>query len=441
MGSFPRSRAPSSSAGPPANSSSSYRSALLRLVSFSRFGSKPGLKRINKLLELLGNPQKDFRCILVAGTNGKGSTTAMLARILEGAGSRTGSYFSPSVFSFRERIQVDGRWISKKDFAARAQEVFSLLPSMRPDQPTFFEVMTAMALLHFAREKADCAVLEAGLGGRHDATNAVEPELSIITSVGLEHADVLGRTTRKIAREKAGIIRPGRPVVCAVKDKPALGVIKKISKRLHSPFYLVGEKPARRLRLRGKFQSINAACALKAAELIGAKPIAARAALSSFSMPARWQKISSKPSVIIDCCHNPPAAKAIQEDLKRDFAPLPARGRRGNARPPRILLFSAMKDKDYGGMLRLLLPHFDSAVLCRPPYARAAKLTDLKNAASRAILKSGRRARKNAVAAQNPDSALALSKSMAGKRGRVLVCGSMYLLQWLFGEREFRLTQ
>ncbi len=411
---------------PRRQSEAAYESVLRRLVSLSRFGSKPGLARINKLLELLGNPHRSFRTILVAGTNGKGSTAAMLAKILAGAGSRTGSYFSPSIFSFRERIQVGGKWISKKDFAARAKEIFSILPRISGDPPTFFEVMTAMALEHFARENVDYAVLEAGLGGRYDATNAVEPVLSVITSIGLEHTEVLGGTTAKIAREKAGILRAGKPVVCAVKDKAARDELKKIAKRLGSPFFFADKKqisPAN-LRASGSFQRANAACAAKAAALLRVKPAVIRRALSSFTMPARWQKMSSKPSVTIDCAHNPPAAKAIQSDLARDFA--------FRSRSPRILLFSAMKDKDYEQVLALLARHFDFIVLCRPPFARTAKIKDLRKAAS---LTS-----KNTFVIQNPDSALAKSKSLAGKRGRVLVCGSMYLLQFLFGEREFRIT-
>ena len=418
-----------------------YRSSLRRLVSLSRFGSKPGLARITRLLAALENPQKNFKCILIGGTNGKGSTAAMLAGILSGAGYRAGSYFSPSVFSFRERIQIDGKWISKKDFSSTLHEVFPILPSMRDDPPTFFEVMTAMAVLHFSRSHADYAVLEVGLGGRYDATNIVEPELSVITSIGLEHTGVLGRTTKKIAREKAGIMRAGKPLVCAVKDAAALGEIKKISRRLHSPLFLAGEKSAvRRCRRAGlpSFQLSNLAAAAIAARLLGVREPVIRRSLASFVMPARWQEISSKPRVVIDCCHNPSAAKAIQPDLARDFAPHPS--------SPRVLLFSSMTDKDYSQVLALLAPHFDFIVLCRPPFARAAKMGDLRKAALRALKKTASPGRKNSghskniAAVPNPDSALARSKSLAGKQGRILVCGSMYLLQWLFGEREFRIT-
>ncbi len=428
------SRAPASSSL--RRASTAYRSSLRRLVSFSRFGSKPGLSRINKLLSALGHPENNLKCVLVAGTNGKGSTTAMLAKILSASDRKTGSYSSPSIFSFCERIQIDGQMISKKDFAIRAQEVFSILPALSGDHPTFFEVMTAMALLHFKRCGVDYAVLEAGLGGRFDATNAVNPELSIITSIGLEHADVLGKTTPAIAREKAGIMRAGKPVVCAVKDKAALDEIKKISKRLHSPFYFANANSAAGIAKKAglpAFQLSNIAAAAKAAALLGVKPPIINRALSTFSMPARWQRMSSKPSVTIDCCHNPPAAKQIQKDLEHDFAP--------SQLSPRVLLFSAMKDKDYAQVLSLLAPHFDRIIICRLPYARAAKANDLKTAASAAMRNSAKHIRpKNIAVISNPDSALLKSKSIAGKRGRILVCGSMYLLQFLYGEREFRMT-
>lgn len=410
-----------------------YRTALRRLVMLSRFGSKPGLERIRKLAFALGNPQKNFRCILVAGTNGKGSTTAMLAKILHKAGYRVGSYFSPSVFSFRERIQVDGKWISKKEFAACAKKAFSHLPSLSQDPPTFFEVMTAIAFLYFSYKKVDYAVLEAGLGGRHDAVNICEPVLSIITSIGLEHTNVLGKTTSKIAREKAGIIRPLTPIVCLVKDKPALHVIKKISRKLGAKFYFARQKHSLLPPSAPFFQQANAACAAKAASILGISNSAISSALLSFSMPARWQKISNRPKIIIDCCHNPPAALALQKDLRKDFSK--------DKNSPRILLFSSMSDKDYRSTLSFLSPYFDFIVACRLPYKRAAKLEDLKAAALSASCKKGSKNHTRAFAISNPLSALKFCQMLASKKGRILICGSMYLLQFLFGEKEFRLTQ
>ena len=323
-------------------------------------------------------------------------------------------------------MQVDGKWISEKDFCRSAERVLALLPSMRKDMPTFFEVMTAMALLHFREAGVQFAILEVGVGGRFDATNIVEPKLCIITSIGLEHTEVLGKTTREIAREKAGILRPGVPLVSAVKDRAAQMEIKKLARQLYAPFHFVNERTARSIRLAspGSFQRANAACASKAGELLGVKKSAARRVLTSFVMPARWQKISSHPCVIIDCVHNPPSAKAIQEDLKRDF-----RAKKNSAR---VLLFTAMKEKNYAGVLARLAPHFDQIVLCRPPYARAAKMKDLRAAALQAS--------ESVISVCDPDQALGRAKTLAGKNGRILAGGSMYLLQYLFGEREFRIT-
>ena len=356
----------------------------------------------------------------------------MLSAVLAEAGFSTASYFSPSVFSFRERIQVDGEWISQSDFSQTADEVLAVCRQMKDDQPTFFTVMTAMALLHFARKRVDYAVLEVGLGGRFDATNAVDPVLSIITSIGLEHMDVLGKTTAKIAREKSGIMRAGRPVVCGVKDMAALAVIKNhagaIGAKLHPADYHAIDGIS--ITASGDFQKSNAAAAATAARLLGVRQSAIKRALSTFQMPARWQTRSHHPRVIIDCCHNPPAARMIQTDLSRDFA------RKKDS--PRVLLFTSMKDKDYALVLKLLAPHFDSMVLCRPPYKRAATCRELMVSAHRAADKSGGNQTISVVS--DPDEALIRAKSLAGENGRILVCGSMYLLQYLFGEREFRMT-
>ncbi len=401
----------------------------------------------------MGEPQKDVHCILVAGTNGKGSTTAMLADILARAGRPAGSYFSPSVFSFRERIQLDGQPISEEDFASLAETVLALRPRLEGDPATFFEILTAMAFLHFSRRRAAYAVLEAGLGGRLDATNACEPVLSVITSIGLEHTDILGRTTALIAREKAGILRSGKPAVIAVSDPGARTEIQKTARAIHADLYEV--RPAMghlrteqgrasfSLRLprgptlpidlstRGAFQSVNAACAATAAGLLHVEPSIISDSLCSFMMPARWQTIGHWPLILIDCAHNPPAAQAIRPDLARDFSK--------TRKSPRVLVFSAMADKDYSSVLQTLAPFFDSIILCRPPFARAASLENLQRAAAPAISDSGSRPSVQAIA--NPDAALARAKSIAGKEGRILVAGSTYLLQYLFGEREFRLTQ
>ncbi|MFH1095656.1 MAG: Mur ligase family protein [Candidatus Micrarchaeota archaeon] len=408
---------------------------------------------MRKLLSLLGDPQKDVRCVLVAGSNGKGSTTAMLADILARAGRPTGSYFSPSIFSFRERIQMDGQPVSEEEFASLAQTVLALLPRLEGDPATFFEVMTAMAFLHFSRRRAAYAVLEAGLGGRFDATNACEPVLSIITSIGLEHTDVLGSTRAQIAREKAGILRSGRPAVIAVSEPDAREPIHKIARSIHCDLHEVRPAMGRvrieqgrasfSLRLprgpaipidlatRGAFQAPNAACAAMAAGLLNVEPSVIPTALCSFMMPARWQTAGHWPLLIIDCAHNPPAAQAIRPDLERDFAKM--------KKSPRVLVFAAMADKDYASVLKALAPFFDFILVCRPPLERAAPPEELKKSARQAVEESGSDASIGAIA--EPDAALARAKSLAGKDGRILVAGSIYLLQYLFGEREFRIAQ
>lgn len=396
--------------------------------SLGRYGSKPGLARIGRLLSALGHPEKKFKCILVAGTNGKGSTTTFLASALSASHFKTGSYFSPHVFSFRERIRVNGKNISKKELLACARPVLSLLPSMRNDAPTFFEAATAIALLHFSRQRVGYAVLEVGLGGRLDATNAVSPVLSILTSIGLEHTDVLGNTMAKIAREKAGILRAGVPAVCAVRDEKARAVILSRAKKLRAPLYDVKKPVSFPLRASGFFQRQNAATAMQAARLLGLPPSLARRAIADTRVLARWQKISSRPAVLLDCAHNPPAITAISGDLERDFHFSPS--------SPRILLFASMRDKDYPAMLRLLLPHFDAVVLCRPPFARAEKIGKLEKAAKKRAPPS----RPFLHAIKNPKAALAFSRRLATPKGRVLACGSIYLLASLFGEPEFRLT-
>ena len=198
----------------------------------------------------------------------------------------------------------------EEPFASLCDEVLAAARSIddADDPLTHFEIVTAMALLYFSREGVEYAVLEVGLGGRLDATNAVSPILSILTSIGLEHTNVLGKTTCSIAREKAGILRPGVPCVCAVQNQSALTEIKKRAKRLDAPLHLVDENEVRSFSLiaAGSFQRRNAAEAAKAARLLGVGPALIRRTLSHFIMPARWQKMSSTPSLLIDCCHNPP---------------------------------------------------------------------------------------------------------------------------------------
>src|SRR2546426_7378956 len=202
-------------------------SLLAELYGLERFGIKLGLDVTRELLERIGNPQTKFPTVHVTGTNGKGSTCAFLASIFQAAGHRVGLYTSPHLVKFNERIRVDGRMISDVDVARLYGEVKPHAAAMAAEsdtnQPTFFEVTTAMAFRHFAERQVNLAVIEVGMGGRLDATNVITPEVSVLTRIGLEHTEHLGRTVERIAREKSGIIKPGVPVVTV--DQPALPVI------------------------------------------------------------------------------------------------------------------------------------------------------------------------------------------------------------------------
>ena len=204
----------------------SYATALKEICELEKFGSKLGLGRITRILKLLGNPQKRYKCILVGGSNGKGSTVEMIGSILLADGKKVGTYFSPQIEEFPERIRVDGKNAGRKEIADAYAEVKEVCSSNRIPA-TFFEVVTAMALLIFSRRKVDFAVLEVGLGGRLDATNAVEPEISAIASLSLEHTDVLGGTIAAIAHEKCGIARKGKKLVLGIANADAKAAVRK----------------------------------------------------------------------------------------------------------------------------------------------------------------------------------------------------------------------
>ncbi len=412
-----------------------YPAALSALKKYGKLGSKPGLSRIKKLLSILGNPQNDCKTIIVAGTNGKGSTAAMLASILSASGCITGSYFSPHIFDFRERILLDGKKITKKDFSislSAALHAAASKPFAR-DAPSFFEIATAAALHYFAKKNCEWAVLEAGMGGRLDATNACNAALSCITSISLDHTKWLGSTLRKIAFEKACVAKKGKPLVCAhALPLPAKKEIKKICMQKGAKLVFPSSidnslAKSARLRLAGGFQISNAAVAACAARLLGMKKSAIISGLASACLPGRMQILSRKPFLLIDSAHNPEASKMLANSLP--FA-LPKNSH------PRILLFSSMSDKDYKPSLRHLAQIFDFVVLFSLPLARAEKTGKLSEAAILAGFP------KNAVfSAPSPRRSLSLAKKLAGKKGAVVACGSMYSFQYLFCTHQFGLPQ
>jgi len=309
------------------------------------------------VLELLGNPEQKLRFIHIAGTNGKGSVAAMCQSVLTAAGYRTGLYTSPHLVSFCERFQIDGRAIPEPD-------VVRLLGQLRPvldrvashpefRQPTFFEAVTALALLYFHEKKVEIVVWETGLGGRLDATNVVTPLVSVITNIGFDHMQYLGETLAQIAAEKSGIIKPRVPVVTATTDLDALAVIRGQAALLQCPVRVVEDVSNYRTPLLGRHQIVNCATAVAALRATGLeiKEAAMRDGLARTRWPGRFQ-IAGK--VVLDGAHNADAAQRLATTLQEQF---PSQRLR--------LILGVLRDKNYDEMCRILAPLADE-IVCVP---------------------------------------------------------------------------
>jgi dihydrofolate synthase/folylpolyglutamate synthase len=299
------------------------------LLQLKRRGVRPGLERIEQFAAALGNPQHAVPCIHIAGTNGKGSVAAMLATVLRSAGWRTGLYTSPHLVRLGERIQVDGEAMTSAQLAehvAALRPIVDRLDATPIGGPGYFEFMTGVAWRHFAAEHCDIAVIETGMGGRLDATNLVVPEVSVITSIGIDHAEFLGNTVEKIATEKAGIMKPGRPVVIGLLPPAAEAVIRATAAARRSRFTSVrdtfGPALARfpATNLAGEHQRTNAATATLAAQALPARwrlaPTGIAAALMNVTWPGRWQRLGvGGRNVILDAAHNEEGAAALDRSL------------------------------------------------------------------------------------------------------------------------------
>lgn len=336
-----------------------YGEALDYSASLLKFGIRLGLERFRELLQRVGDPHTAFRAVHVAGTNGKGSTTTLIASVLREAGYRTGCYLSPHLFDFRERIQVNGALISPEAFARQVERLKPVVEELAQDerygQATEFELITAAAFSHFAEEEVEVAVLEVGLGGRLDATNVIPPPLvAVITSIGLDHQEVLGHSLRQIALEKAGILKPGVPVVTGVTQPEALEAIEEVARRQGCLLYKVEPAAERRadgyayyasdarglsiwlpevpliglrLALQGHFQHANAAVAAAALNLLRKQGLAIpeealRRGLEQARLPGRFQvlRIEHPPRILVlDVAHNQDGAHVLAEALQHAF--------------------------------------------------------------------------------------------------------------------------
>lgn len=320
-----------------------YEDALVYLDGRLRLGVKLGNERFSALLDRLGNPQEHLRVVHIAGTKGKGSTTAMAASVLQAAGYRVGMYLSPYVYDVRERIQINGVLISRSDFARWVSEIaphVAMLEGTEFGPTTEFELKTAVGLCYFAEQALDYAVLEVGLGGRLDATNVVpKPLVTTITNIGLDHTELLGDTLAAIAGEKAGIVKPGVPCVTGVPvGGEAWGVIARVCRENDAPLLAVTPPkldagaltltttrrtlPDLHLRLRGAFQELNAAAALTTLDAItdAAGPTvtdeAARRGLEAAWIPGRLEQVWEHPTVVLDVAHNEISALALASALR-----------------------------------------------------------------------------------------------------------------------------
>lgn len=322
-----------------------YEESLAWLYSTQRFGIKLGLENIRDLLKALGDPHERLCFLHVAGTNGKGSVCAMLDSMLRAAGHRTGLYTSPHLVDFRERIRVSGSKIPR-EAVGRGVEILRRLAAGWAHSPTFFELATALALQHFAESRCEFVVLETGMGGRLDATNIVIPLASVITPIALDHTRWLGNTLAEVAREKAGIIKPGVPVVSSRQDPEAATALIRRAEDLDCSLSFI-EEPLEgvEVALRGMHQRENAALSVAAVRAAGMEVSedAVVRGLREIHWPGRFQVIEGR--LVLDACHNPHAATQLLMNWRDVFGVEKA-----------SVIFGALGDKDYWTILEILEP-------------------------------------------------------------------------------------
>lgn len=401
-----------------------------------------GLKRTEWLLAQLDHPEHRYPILHIAGTNGKGSTAACIAAILQAAGLRVGLYTTPHLHTFRERIQIDGRPIPEEQFAALTGELVPLnrrLAGVRPDwgEATAFEFSTVLAFLGFARVGVQVAVIEVGLGGRLDATNVVLPEVSVITPVSLDHTHILGDTLTGIAAEKGGIIKSGRPVICGPQPPEALTMLERLAADRASPFFVAGRDwrfsgtpegfdllgpwghyRDLRLSLIGPHQVENAATAVAACWMLGQRGLpvseqAIRAGLAVVHWPGRLEVVRERPTIIVDGAHNVGGAEQLAAAIRASF-----RWRR------LTLILGIGSGKDVEGIVQALAPIADHLIATASYHPRAVPPALIAAAA----VFAGLRASTHVEDAETLDDALRRALAETESEDLICVAGSLYLV-------------
>lgn len=423
------------------NNEQAYQESLQYLVNLTTFGMNFGLGRIQELLRRLENPERRLRVIHVGGTNGKGSTTIMTAKILQEAGYRVGIFTSPHLHDYRERMMINGQMIPKESVIKGIAHLRPHLESMVAEgfeHPTEFEVSTALAFHYFAEEHVDFALIEVGLGGEIDSTNVVSPLISVITNVGMDHMDYLGSDVTSIAKVKAGIIKPNSIVITASENPDVLEVLRERTKIVNVPLWVVGEDvrweslwsgeleqefdlvglhgsyPKLQLHLIGFHQLRNAATAVTLCEVLqgeyGVKipREAIYAGLRQAEWPGRLELLSLTPKVLLDGAHNVDGARVLGQAL-----PLYQRERL-------VLCLGMLADKEREKVVSMLVPFADEVVITRPNSPRAGDWESLARLAERYG--------KTVTRIENPKEAVIFALTRLGEKDMLCVTGSLYML-------------
>ncbi|MBM7854539.1 dihydrofolate synthase/folylpolyglutamate synthase [Desulfohalotomaculum tongense] len=413
------------------------------LKNLTKFGINLGLDRIKELLRRLGSPHLQLKVIHVGGTNGKGSTTSMIASILRAAGYKVGTFTSPHLHRYTERCCINGEEIKEQQVADLVNQLKPHLEDMCAagfEHPTEFEVSTAMACCYFHRQRVDFAVLEVGLGGEIDSTNVVQPLVSVITNVSLDHMDYLGHTIEEVARVKAGIIKENVPVVTAAREPEALAVIKETCLKRSAPLTIVGRDitwqagktgahhrgqhlaitgrlnhyPDIYLPLLGLHQQVNAATAVAALEILSLQgititPDIVRRGLAGVKWPGRFEILPGQPAVVLDGAHNAAGARSLVQTLKQQFA-----GRR------MVLVLGMLSDKERQKVIDALVPLAAAVVVTKPNNPRCGNWRQVADWARRYIPR--------VYVREQVPRAVDTALDIAGLQDVVCVTGSLYML-------------
>jgi dihydrofolate synthase/folylpolyglutamate synthase len=363
-----------------------YKKSISALFELRRFGIRPGLVNIKTLLYHLGNPHKNLKFIHIAGTNGKGSTAAFLHSVLKHSNYKTGLYTSPHLIDFCERIKINDTQIKKKRVTELIEKINKICFDHKIKNTTFFDFATALAFTYFYEEKVDLAVIETGLGGKYDSTNVINPLVSVITNIGLEHQKYLGKTISKITAEKAGIIKKKRPVVTGIKQQKSKNILKEIANKSGSPLYISGRdfevinissnlfnyknKTSEILKIKsgliGDHQIKNASLAIKTSEIliesgykISEQNI--KNGIRNAFWPGRIEVISENPKIVLDGAHNPEAWKKLKKSINNQFD-----------YNRLFLIIGVLEDKNINSLIKIMVPGTYKTMFCKPEIYRAA---------------------------------------------------------------------